>query len=286
MRHKKIIWILKLLVGVLLIGLICGQVAKKTSVFEVLTTTNPGYLFLGFILLIPNLLIQFLKWRYLLNGHFENIDNALVIKSLLFGATLGFITPGNLGELGRGLYFKEHNKFVVTGLNILDKIFGMILFISVGLIAFNIIIETRSLFPASVTLIMHLISFLSLLGIWIFVFHPVIFQKVLNRISKKFSSEKIHLIFTGLKTLSVPKTINLTFLNAIWFLVILLQYYAIINAFTPVSFPVSFLAIAATLFTKIMLPISLGDLGVREGAAIFYFSLFLVPASAAFLPHF
>ena len=286
MRHKKIIWILKLLVGVLLIGLIYGQVAKKASIVDAITSANPGYIFLGFILLIPNLLIQFLKWRYLLNGHFEDIDNMLVIKSLLFGATLGFVTPGNLGELGRGLYFKEQNKFVVTGLNILDKIFGMIIFITIGLVTFNIIIETRLLFSASIKLILHLVSLLSLLSIWIFVIHPAVFNRVLNRIGRKFSSEKVQLIISGLKTLSIPKMFFLSLLNTIWFLIILLQYHSIINAFAPVAFPVSFLAVGATLFTKIMLPISLGDLGVREGAAVFYFSLFLVPASAAFYTSF
>ncbi len=286
MRHKKILWILKLLVGVLLIGLIYSNVAKKTSIVEAFTSANPIYISLGFLLLIPNLLAQFLKWRYLLNGHFENMNNALVMKSLLFGATLGFVTPGNMGELGRGLYFKDHNKFVVTGLNILDKIFGMILFISIGLVAFNIIIETRLLFSSSITLIVHLISFLSLLFIWIFVIHPHIFNRVLNRIGRRFSSEKIQLIFSGLRTLSLSKTVVLFLMNTIWFFIILLQYHIIINAFAPVSFPVSFLAVGATLFTKIMLPISLGDLGVREGAAVFYFSLFMVPASAAFYTSF
>lgn len=283
MRHKKILWILKLLVGLLLIVLIYSQVGQKKSAIEALTSANPISVLLGFFLLMPNLFLQFLKWRYLLNGHFERINDALVIKSLLFGATLGFVTPGNLGELGRGLYFKHHNKFVVTGLNILDKIFGMLIFITVGLLAFNIIIEIKLFFSRAFILMIHIFSILILVILWILIIHPSFSNNIMTRIGRKFSPEsKISLIFSGLKTVSNSRTVNLILLNSIWFFIILFQYHFIINAFAPVALNVSLLAVSATLFTKILLPISLGDLGIREGAAVFYFSLFFVPPSAAF----
>jgi uncharacterized protein (TIRG00374 family) len=283
MRHKKILWVLKLLVGVLLIVLIYSQVGQKKSVIEAFTSANPVHILLGIFLLIPNLFLQFLKWRYLLNGHFERIDDALVIKSLLFGATLGFVTPGNLGELGRGLYFREHNKFVVTGLNILDKIFGMLIFITIGLLAFNIIIEIKLFFSRTFILMIHIVSSLLLVIFWILIIHPSFSNNIMTRITRKFSPKsKISLIFSGLRTVSFSRTVILILLNSIWFFIILLQYHVVINSFTPVPFKVSLLAVSATLFTKILLPISLGDLGVREGAAVFYFSLFFVPSSAAF----
>ena len=283
MRYKKILWILKFLIGVLLIVLIYSHIGQKKSVIEAFTSANPVYVLLGFLLLMPNLYMQFLKWRYLLNGHFEGINDALVIKSLLFGATLGFVTPGNLGELGRGLYFKEHNKFVVTGLNILDKIFGMLIFITIGLFSFNIIIEVKHFFSREFILMIHIVSIILMVIIWILIIHPSFSNNIMTRIARKFSpGSKISLIFSGLKTVSFSRTVILILLNSVWVFIILLQYHFIINAFTPVPLKVSLLAISATLFTKILLPISLGDLGVREGAAVFYFSLFFVPSSAAF----
>jgi uncharacterized membrane protein YbhN (UPF0104 family) len=71
-------------------------------------------------------------------------------------------------------------------------------------------------------------------------------------------------------------------LNIAWFLIILLQYHALVLAFTQVSFLESFWSVSATLLTKIALPISVGDLGIREGAAVFYYSLLGIKKTAAF----
>ncbi|MBN2365264.1 MAG: flippase-like domain-containing protein, partial [Calditrichaeota bacterium] len=68
----------------------------------------------------------------------------------------------------------------------------------------------------------------------------------------------------------------------LWFLVIILQYQTVIQAYENVPFTDTFLAVSATLFTKVILPVSVGDLGIREGASVFYYSLMNVPRPAAF----
>ncbi|NIV10212.1 MAG: hypothetical protein GWN62_02575, partial [Aliifodinibius sp.] len=66
------------------------------------------------------------KWRYLLRIRFSDISNRETFNSLLFGITLGMVTPGNLGELGRGLFFQDKSKTVITGLTVVDKLSNML----------------------------------------------------------------------------------------------------------------------------------------------------------------
>ena len=55
-----------------------------------------------------NWLLETLKWRILLNGT-TNFSNLL--KSVVAGITVGFVTPGRTGEfLGRVMFLDEENK--------------------------------------------------------------------------------------------------------------------------------------------------------------------------------
>jgi hypothetical protein len=60
------------------------------------------------------------------------------------------------------------------------------------------------------------------------------------------------------------------------------QLVLLINAFSPIKFINGFIASAAIMMTKSLLPISIGDLGIRESIAIFYFNQFDISQAGAF----
>jgi len=237
---------------------------------------------LGFILLLPNYFIQFLKWKYILKQALPDIHNSLVIKSLLFGSTLGFITPGNLGELARSLYFKDHSRLLITGLNIIDKLAGMIIFVSFGLLAMNGLILITSGWSKLMSVSLILFDFLLICLIWVLALNPPLLQRIFKASGKSSWRKKISELFSALDYFNRNSILKLLGYNILWFGVILLQYHMLILAFTGVSLLQSFWAVSATLFTKIILPVSVGDLGIREGAAVFYYSLLGVEKTAAF----
>jgi uncharacterized membrane protein YbhN (UPF0104 family) len=60
------------------------------------------------------------------------------------------------------------------------------------------------------------------------------------------------------------------------------QFFILLQGFTEISFQQSLAGAAATFFVKSALPITIGDLGVREGVAIYIFSRLGVAPTFAF----
>ncbi|GAB4379764.1 MAG: hypothetical protein Kow0042_29490 [Calditrichia bacterium] len=283
MKKKRLFWILKFAVGIVLISVLYREVNKGEAIISAFRGANWVNMLICFSLLIPNFFIQFLKWRYILRTRFPEIDNRIPLESLLFGATLGFITPGNLGELARGLFFQNYDRLVVTGLNVIDKLFGIIIFLSIGFISLNIIMLSHFNWPLYVVLPVMVLSLVFLITIWIISLNPQGVRSFLYGVNTMLPArEKIKSFISCLDSFRRTHSIRVAFLSLLWFLIIFLQYHVLVLAFTNVSIVDSFLSVSAVLFTKVILPISFADLGIREGASVFYYTLFGVPRAAAF----
>jgi uncharacterized membrane protein YbhN (UPF0104 family) len=60
-----------------------------------------------------------------------------------------------------------------------------------------------------------------------------------------------------------------------------MQMFCLINAFTGITIVHAFVGTSAMMFIKSLLPISLGDLGIREAGSIYFFSTYNVSQAAA-----
>jgi uncharacterized protein (TIRG00374 family) len=283
MRKGKLLILFKLVVGLILLIVLYREINRSHNILLAFKNANPMNIMICLLLLIPNYGIQFLKWRYILRVHYAGVSNQLVFQSLLFGTTIGFITPGNLGELTRALYFKKHDKIIVTGLNILDKIYGMVIFITLGLISLLIITVTRFQWSTYVVFPIAIIGVVFLLILWIILLNPRFARTFSDFLKRRLAvPDKILHIFSSLNGVERKHSLNMCLLGFLWFLVIFSQYHIVILAFEKVALFPSYLAVSAILFTKIILPISFADLGIREGASVFYYTLYNVKNAAAF----
>ncbi len=276
-------WLIKLLVGIALLFFIYQNVYRGQQILEVFSGANWLYTAVCLLLLLPNFFIQFLRWRYLLKIAFPDVKDAMVLKSLLFGTTLGFITPGNLGELARALYFKNHDRWVIAGLNVIDKFSGIIVFLTFGLLSFNYILLAKFTWRPYIGYPVLVLDTLFIILLWIITLHPAWFQRIKRVVNEKsYVAQKLIRIISALDNLK-RRDINIVLgLSTAWFFIIILQYQAAILVFQKVPFYQTLIAISATLFTKVILPVSIGDLGIREGASVYYYSLFGIPRPAAF----
>jgi Uncharacterised protein family (UPF0104). len=57
--------------------------------------------------------------------------------------------------------------------------------------------------------------------------------------------------------------------------------YCLINSFSKISLLHAFIGTSAMMFVKSLLPISIGDLGIREAGSIFFFSTYGISQAAA-----
>jgi len=96
------------------------------------------------------------------------------------------------------------------------------------------------------------------------------------------SHPKISLLLSSLDEFHPKQARVLLAWCVIFFLTFSMQLYLLVSAFEPVSPIHAFAASSSAMFVKTLLPISLGDLGIRESAVVYFFGLFHVERASAF----
>jgi uncharacterized membrane protein YbhN (UPF0104 family) len=230
--------------------------------------------------LLPlNIGLQFFKWHYLLRRAVRPmIAPRFSFYSLLAGFPLGLLTPGRWGELGRAFFLPQLNERKVMVLAAFDKIFDLLLSLLLGAIAL-LYLTAKKMLPAE--LFMPCVALLALVV-------------MLNALALQPSALKSFLFLIKRKTRAKPSSLRVLTLFSrkeratIWLisfgfaLTYSLQFVLLLRGFVEVPFFQGMLGVSAAFFAKSLLPIALGDLGVREGAAAFFFARMAISPQAAF----
>ena len=278
---KNLLLLLKIAVGGVLLYVLYREVNQGHAILSAFRSANWLDVLICALLLFPNFFIQYYKWRYLLRTRFPEVNNLVPMQSLLFGSALGFVTPGNLGELARGLFFKQYDRLVITGLNVIDKLFGIIMFVTLGLLSLNIIILTHFHWHPFVVFPIFTISLLFLIFVWLVTLNPHWVRSFLYGINTMLPvRDKIKSFISCLDNFRRRDSLSMLGLSFSWVLIIFFQYHTLVLAFTNVSIFDSFLAVNAVLITKIALPVSFAvPHAAAFNAAILIFVInFLLPA--------
>ncbi len=284
-RTKKSAWLhwLKIGIGLAALVIVYMHIDQEESIWAVLTNANWSYVALGLALLIPNIFLAFYKWRFLLRNRLNNIQDHAVFGSLMLGYTLGLVTPGRLGELGRGLFFHDQDRTVITGLNVLDKAVSQVVFFTLGFLALLLLILAGNLWSLDQALPLLIPGGIGISILWAILLAPSTSRKVLHYLAKRFGNRPVfHAFNSAFDNIGRRQSSTLLSLSLIWILVIGLQYHVLVSAFADVSLMQSFQAVYATLFAKTLLPFAFGDLGIREGIAVFFYSEFNISSAAVF----
>ena len=267
-NKRSLAFLIKILVAVSVLVLLVLRV-KIAAILAAFSQARIWLIFLSFLLLIPNLYFQFYKWRFLVRLIKPEASNSECAQSLFAGFTFGFITPGRFGEFGRAFFIKDCSWLRVLGIAAIDKLFSLsmvILFGSIGLLYF-----IGREFSLIVVVPLTILIVIALLVVFYILFHPEVIRTFLYSINIILPfRDKIKQLMSSMEHFSRERAIKLIWLNLGFYLVFLFQFYFIILAFEKAAIIQAFLAISATMLVKSMLPISLGDLGIRESAAIFF----------------
>ena len=170
----------------------------------------------------------------------------------------------------------------VLALSLIDKIYIQAITVIAGTI--GIWLYCTSYLPQYWTPYFTFVVLAIVVAFLIVVLYPDILKVVLKAILHKLRRYRAVSSFLFVRDAFHRRQARiLLLLTGIFYLVVLAQYHFFVMAFEPLSFSVSALCTANILFIKAaILPISLGDLGIRESTAIFFFSRAGVPAAAAF----
>jgi uncharacterized membrane protein YbhN (UPF0104 family) len=283
MKHTRWLYWLKFIAGIALIAVLYKEINRRESIIEAFRTTKWSNILICALLLIPNIWLAFLKWRYLLKHRFSNTTNREALGSLLFGYTLGLVTPGRLGELARGLFFTDKDRLAVTGLNLLDKAANQVVIFTAGGISLELMALNGSEWQIEMILPFLYLAGGMMLVSWCILLNPEIARRWLRKVSEKISPRfRFPALIAAFDRITRKDMLVVLGLTLVWYAVIVWQYHILALAFTGVSFAESFQAVTAMLLVKTLLPFTFGDLGIRESVSVFFYSQFDVSPAAVF----
>ena len=202
------------------------QFVDLKAVLSAFTRADVTFLLGGAILVVANLGLQLAKWRYFVRLVNPDNSNVEITASLLFGITLGTITPGQLGEFGgRALRHQSLPAVSVVGLTLVDKIQMMCILGIGGTIG---LVELYDLVMPFGPL---LITVVSACGLLIFFRSHVLIGTVVH-IRPALAERYLLKEFFASITVFKRKDLTIAFLLSIsFYLVLFAQMFFFLNAF-------------------------------------------------------
>lgn len=277
--------LLKLLVGVGLIFYLIQKISFK-EILITLLSLNLFYLFIAILLSILNLFLQFFRWKILLINHKPDLSNSLILKSLLIGFSAGTFTPARSGEYFlRKLPLKDLKLSSIITLTFIDKIMLLLNIIFWGsLVSFGMLIFYYEVdLYVTISLFIIFISFFSALFATIY---SKRFYNYLKEIKDRFNIkvEFLKKLTEPLSALNYQLTSKLGFFAFLNLIVIVIEFVVIVLSFgNGLNFGLMVVAAMMVYFSKTLIPaITLGEIGIRESAAIYFFGLFGCAEAVAF----
>lgn len=283
--RKRWFFAIKILITLGIIALIFNKI-QLTEIRAEFKDVSWLPLVLGVLMTVPNIFIQFYKWRYLVHLLDRNISNSQIFTSLMCGFSVGLVTPGRLGEIGKGVFIRSQSRSQLTGMAILDKTLSLWALAVLGVAALFYLIEFKFSFSPFVTVIFLILSVVFVSLLLVLVFQPSYLRKMIDW-SKKLAArapyrERIFSLISASDHFKKHHFMPSFYFSMIFQLIILFQLYLFINAFARMAWEEAMAAGASAMFAKSLLPVAVMDLGVREGAVIFFFGKYGIPVSAAF----
>ncbi len=271
--RSKIYFFIKIIITASLLIYLFSYVQINT-IIETFTKANSQLIILSLLLLIPNLYLQYWKWQITCRQFFGEQSRRKILFSLFYGFPAAVFTPARAGEyVGRGLMFKEHSFSDIVLAIFIDKFFTILVTFLIGTAGTLLFVNkfyATNIFVSLPLLNVFLICFTFAIALlftkkeWLFtLISPLLKYKLVLKVKEKLLL---------LKKLSNKYVLIMLLISALFLLCYLLQFMILIAAFS-LHFDVVnyFWAAVLIMFTKSLLsPISLSELGVREGAAVFF----------------
>lgn len=243
------------------------------QLLELFRTANYWYILGGVLFLPLNTFLRIVRWKMLVASLNGEVNWKQVTASVLLGITFGSFTPGEFGDFfGRMLHLPDTRKSHVVGLVLVDKIQIMLAMALIGLPTFFFLALASPFLRYFLTgIVLVLIVTVNMLLGARFSFLVQRFQHVRylgNITSAMFQLERRQQLATFL-------------LSILLLIVIGVQMYFFFNAFYPVPIAEGIFGTGLMLLVKSFIPISIGDLGIRELTTAYIFSRWNIPLSVS-----
>jgi uncharacterized protein (TIRG00374 family) len=275
-RHKsQLIIAAKIAIaGGLLIYLI--NHVNSDEIINAIKDADVLFIFAALLLLILNINLQYLKWKVVCTNVLGINEKKRILTSLFYGFSAGSFTPGRIGEyFGRALSFKDRPVSDVAVAAFVDKTISLLIITFIGALSSILFLHFYYHVTFFITISLFIFVFALSYIFLILAFNPSIWK---NSVISKIKSTK-RLAFLAdklavLKKIDKNTVYKVAAISVLFFICMLLQYVLLVSAFSHHFDFVNYLWVGILIFfaKSIIPPISIGDLGIREGASVFFIS--------------
>lgn len=280
--HPSVMLGIKAIVSLLALWLVMSFI-DLSAVLTSLKNADAALLGIGILLSAIQLVMHLYRWKYLVNIADPSIGMNDANVSFFVGNAAGFITPAQLGEfIGRIASHPTSDKAKILGISVIDKAYiASMTFIigGIGLTAFG-----AELYPEHWHwAYRYIATFIFGIAIALMIYPSMVIKTMLLLPA----SVRTHRFYKVAGVLENDFTDRNGRRTAVWtfiiYLVILAENYILLNAFADVPYETALIGTGAVLFFKAFIfPFSFSDIGVREGAAVFFFGAMGIGSEAAF----
>jgi uncharacterized protein (TIRG00374 family) len=273
---KKVISIVfRLIVSVVVLSFVVSLVQWQ-NVIVAYRSADIRFILIAALLLIVNISVRTFKWRTMLRSVKDKPTFTEAFGSVMLGISLGSFTPGEIGEFaGRALHITDAKRSHLVGLTLLDKAQIFIVTSCAGIVSLVWLTFDIPLFNALATIVIILLSCVFITRLEMI----ATLGRHLN--SSLFKKPWLTRVLDGFSLLKPQQLLTTILYTLVFQSILILQMYCLINGFSKISLLHAFLGTSAMMFMKSLLPISIGDLGIREAGSIFFFSTYGLSQAAA-----
>lgn len=291
--HSKIInliienWLLLVKLAITF-GLVFYLVHKVSLINLFLALQNVNYLYLLIVLifLILNLYFQFKRWKILLCLENNRLENKIIWQSLLIGFAAGTFTPARAGEyFARKIPLKNFSLSNIITLTFIDK------FMLLTQLAFwgGLIALGMMYIYYGVNIYIIVSFFILFISLFLGLFSLFFSNRFYNFLRDWYKRTKWKVAFIEKLVKPLVKIdrwiiFKLSFYSFLHLIVLVNEFSFLIYSFdqNPLFFNLMIASILV-LFTKTITPsLTIGEIGIREGASIYFFGIFGCNEAIAF----
>ncbi len=270
---------LKILIGTGILIFILNKV-DLVKIFSAFKGSNKILILIASILSLLNIFLQYLKWKLVCNSLLEEHNQKKIFLSLFYGFSAGSFTPARIGEyFGRAISFTGKPLLQVTAATIIDKFFTLIVVLAIGTVSFLFYLNYLSGSIGLLILSAILFYLVSRTG-----------SNTLNKnyfLTKLLKFKRIASLYGSLsfiKNVNYKFKVRLILLSILFYTCFIIQFALLVSAFTNhFNFFGYIWAGNLVMFTKTIIPaVSFGELGIREGASVYFVKKIGETAAAGF----
>lgn len=284
-NKKYFVVSIKLFIGFGLLWFIISKI-NPSEIITSIKNANLFFLIAAFSLVVLNLYIQFKKWHLTCVNILDEQDKKKALYSLFFGIAGGSFTPIRAGEyFGRAIEYKDKSFIQVSVATLIDKLFLLIILTFAGSVASILFIKIYY----NVTIYISLALFAVIFVLFYLLVILLLSKKFWNYLSFDFfkSSKRLGTFFERLKIITEldrQYSAKMIILSLLLYSCYTFQFALLVAGFSNHYRLLHYLwAGNLVMFAKTIIPsISFAEIGIREGASIFFLTRMGELSSAAF----